>query len=233
MMRQKGPIVIHQHGEEESDLGEFLLLTQAHICVPLAEGAGKLIGFYTLSHDLHHRSYDHDDFALLRAMAHHVTMLLVQFQLIEERSSAAKWEAVYRFSAFYLHDLKNLASSLSMVVQNAERYGQDQEFQASAMRTVQNTSQRIMDLMGKLANQSKEPGVKGKSHTQAVDLNGLIEDTLETLDETGDKLSFYPCKELPVLYLNVESMKQVLLNLVLNARQAIGRNGNITISTGY
>ena len=37
--------------------------------------------------------YDHDDFDLLRAIAHHVTMLLIQFQLVEERSVAAKWEA--------------------------------------------------------------------------------------------------------------------------------------------
>jgi len=71
------------------------------------------MGFVTLSQELQRGRYGNDDFDLLRAMAHHVTMLLIQVDLMEERAAAAEWEAVHRFSGFYLHDLKNLASSLS------------------------------------------------------------------------------------------------------------------------
>jgi putative PEP-CTERM system histidine kinase len=233
MIQQKGLVFVDEDNQEVKDWGDFVPVTQAKVCMPLATNEGPLLGFCTLSKELHDRSYDQDDFDLLRAIAYHVTMLLIQLQLIEERSSTAKWEAVHRFSGFYLHDLKNLASSLSMVARNAEHYGHDPDFQASAMRTVRGTSQRIMDLMAKLASQSKFPGADGGYVLQPVDMNILVKETLEALTKAGCKPTFHPGKELPSIRLNGESIKQVLLNLILNAQQAMGEKGTIDISTSY
>jgi len=234
------PIILHMKEQQEPVLipegqhwEEFLHVSQAHVCVPLLTGEGKLLGFCTLSKESPDEGYDQDDFDLLRAIAHHVTMLLLQFQLQDERSSSAKWEAVHRFSAFYLHDLKNLAGSLSLLVQNAEEYGSDPEFQASAMRTVKNTSQRIIDLMGELASQAKESNLSEGFVTQAVDMNILVKETLEAVNGPGCNPSFRPGPEVPMLQLKSESIKQVLLNLILNARHATGEHGAINIFTAY
>ena len=231
MMTNTEPFAIDRVVDECQGLTEFLQQTEAHICVPLVTADGGLLGFSTLSKELHDRRYDHDDFDLLRAITHHVTMLLVQFQLVEERNVTAKWEAVHKFSGFYLHDLKNLASSLSMVVQNADQYGDDPEFQASAMRTVKTTSQRIMELMAKLAKQSKGLETKNENSLQ-VDMNVLIQETLDALNGAGCCPSFHPSSSLPLLPLQVEPMKQVLLNVIMNARQAMGETGAIDIFTG-
>ncbi len=225
------PFEIDGIGDESEGLTQFLQQTEAHICVPLVTSEEKLLGFCTLSRELHDRRYDHDDFDLLRAMTHHVTMLLVQFQLLEERNVTAKWEAVHKFSGFYLHDLKNLASSLSMVVQNADQYGDDPEFQVSAMRTVRITSQRMMDLMAKLANQSKGLDTNSERNVQPVDMNVLIHETLESLNGAGCRPSFQEGSDIPLLPLQVEPMKQVLLNVILNARQAMDDKGAIDIFT--
>ena len=238
------PIILHLKEQQEpvfiqadqcaiADWGKFVPVTQALVCVPLLAGEGRLLGFCTLSKDLPDEGYDQDDFYLLRAIAHHVTMLLIQFELVEERSSAAKWEAVHRFSAFYLHDLKNLASSLSMVAQNAEQYANDPDFQISAMQTVKNTSQRIIELMGQLSRQAKDPNMGEGSLTQVVDINVLVKDTLEAANGPGCKANFHLGQEVPMLRLKAESMKQVLLNLIMNARQATGENGTIDVSTAY
>ncbi len=231
MLINKEPFVIGDEGGENEGLRDFLQGTKAHICIPLVTPEEDVLGFCTLSKELHDRSYDHDDFDLLRAIAHHVTMLLIQFQLVEERSVTAKWEAVHRFSGFYLHDLKNLASSLSMVVQNAELYGQDPDFQASAMRTVRTTSQRMMDLMAKLASQSKGLEAEKESQIQAVDMNELIQETLESLNGSGCRPTFHPGTDIPKGQVQVEPIKQVLLNLILNARQAMEGKGSIDIVT--
>ena len=229
----KEPFVIDGEGDANDNLKEFLQGTEAHICAPLVTTEGGLLGFCTLSKELHDRTYDHDDFDLLRAIANHVTMMLIQFQLLEEQSATAKWEAVHRFSGFYLHDLKNLASSLSMVVQNAEQYGHDPEFQVSAMRTVRATSQRIMDLMAKLASQSKGLDTESGENVQTVDMNVLIKETLESLNGAGCTPTFHPSPVLPPLRLKVESIKQVLLNVILNARQAMDGKGTIDITMMY
>ena len=233
MKKLQEPVLIQEEKRAVDDWGEFLDGQQAHVCVPLLTGEGRLLGFCILSHDLPDEVYDQDDCDLLRAIAHHVTMLLIQCELVEERSSAAKWEAVHRFAAFYLHDLKNLACSLSMVAQNAEQYGDNPEFQVSAMRTVRNTSQRIIELMGQLAGQAKESNRHEEFVTQAVDMNMLVEETLAAVNGSGCTPNFHPGPEVPMLQLKSESIKQVLLNLILNARQATGEDGTIDISTAY
>jgi len=233
ILAKKGPFRIAEDVDVDDDFSKICQMTQAHICVPLITTQEGLLGFCTLSKEAKAQSYDHDDFDLLRVIAHHVTMLILQFQLIEERSARAKWEAVHRFSGFYLHDLKNLASSLSMVVQNAEQYGHDPEFQASAMRTVRATSQRITDLMAKLASQSKGLDAESGEHKQAVDINVLINDTLESLNGAGCTPAFHPGADIPTLQLQIESMQHVLLNVLVNARQAMDGKGTIDITTTY
>ena len=231
MLIKKEPMVIDVPHVEDKAMEAFLKGTDAHICVPLVAPEGTLLGFCTLSRELHNRTYDHDDFDLLLASAHHVAMLLIQFQLIEEQNVTAKWEAVHRFSGFYLHDLKNLASSLSMVVQNADQYGQDPDFQASAMRTVRTTTQRMMDLMAKLASQSKGLDSVEKRDIQEVDMNALIQETLESLNGGECRPTFHPGTSISKLYVQEEPIKQVLLNVFLNARQAMDGKGTIDIGT--
>ncbi|GJL69586.1 MAG: histidine kinase [Nitrospirales bacterium] len=230
---QQEPVFVPAGQRVAEDWREFLDVTHSHVCVPLVTGQGRLLGFCTLSQEPAYECYDQDDFDLLRAIAHHVTMLLIQFELVEERSSAAKWEAVHRFSAFYLHDLKNLASSLSLVAQNAAQYGSNVEFQASAMQTVKNTSQRIIDLMGELSRQAKEPNLSEEAVTESVDVNLLIQDTLAAVNDPGCQPNFSPGLEVPLLQLKKEAMKQVFLNLILNAHQATDQKGTIDISTAY
>ncbi len=231
MQVKKEPYIIDENDQARTELQEFLVSTEAHICVPLVILGENLIGFCTLSRELHDRSYDQDDCDLLRAVAHHVTMLLNQIRLAEEQHVMSKWEAVHKFSGFYLHDLKNLASSLSMVVQNADRYGQDPDFQASAMRTVRTTSQRIMDLMAKLAKQSKGFEADSNKHLQPVNMNELIQDTLGSLEGSGCQPTFTPGQDIPTRHMQVEPIKQVILNLILNARQAMNGSGTIHIAT--
>ena len=233
ILANKGPFRIDEDCSEEDGLREICHSTQAHICVPLITTQEGLLGFCTLSKELDNQTYDHDDFDLLRVIAHHVSMLILQFQLVEEWSTRAKWEAVHKFSGFYLHDLKNLASSLSMVVQNAEQYGHDPEFQASAMRTVRNTSQRIIDLMAKLADEFKDFTTDRERNVQTLDINVLIQETLDVLNGEGCQAIFHSGKAIPRLQLNGEPIKQVLLNVILNAQQAMNGKGTIDITTSY
>ncbi|MGD9849630.1 MAG: XrtA/PEP-CTERM system histidine kinase PrsK [Nitrospirales bacterium] len=231
LKKRRGPFFLHKYGLNTEVLGDFGEDTQAYVCVPILRKKGMVLGFCTLSRDCYGNEYDHDDFNLLWVMAHHVAMLLLQFQLQEERNSSAKWEAVHRFSAFYLHDLKNLAGSLSLVVQNAQQYGANPEFQESAMRTVKITTQRIMELMGKLACQTHDPAGPSSDKITSFDINELIREALQGIDGTGCKPVFHAGRDIPSVRLQGESIKQVILNLVLNARQAMGERGTLDIST--
>lgn len=110
----------------------------------------------------------YDDYLLLRAIAHHVATLLVLSRQTEERRAAVGLEALHRFSAFCLHDLRNLTAGRSLVVQNGSVHGQDPAFQQSAMKTVAGTVRKMTALILRCAvgrrrrnGRSKPPVSKG------------------------------------------------------------------------
>ncbi len=233
ILAKKGPFRIDEGDGEDDSFRELRRCTQGHICVPFITTREGLLGFCTLSKECDDRTYDDDDFDLLRVIAHHVTMLILQFQLVEEWGTRAKWEAVHKFSGFYLHDLKNLASSLSMVVQNSEQYGLDLDFQASAMRTVRTTSQSIIDLIAKLADVSIDFDTERVRNIQGTNMNVIIQETLESFQGEACTTILHHEEPLPSLQLQVEPIKQVLLNVLLNAQQAMNGKGAIDITTSF
>src|SRR5205823_4841405 len=88
------------------------------LCVPI-RCSGELLAFVSLSESLRGHVYGIDDRDLLRAISHHVGVLLSHARLAEERRAGLELEALHRLSAFCLHDLKNLTTRLSLVLQNA------------------------------------------------------------------------------------------------------------------
>src|SRR5207247_3951516 len=82
---------------------QALKTTHAILYVPI-RSERQLMGFMTLSRQFDGSRYGHDDFDLLRAIAHHAGMLLALARMAEEKSAMSELEALHRFSAFCLHD---------------------------------------------------------------------------------------------------------------------------------
>ncbi len=216
--------------KENPEWQQFFLATHAVICAPF-QTPDSLLGFVTLSHELRNQSYRQDDFDLLRSMTHHVTMLLNQANLMEERTAAARWEAMSRFSTFCLHDLKTLTAALSMVAQNAQTHGKDPVFQESAMRTVTNTVKKMTDLITKISVRSHSPSMDvSKCHKQ-VNINSLVLEAVQSLSNSIREPVIQMASSLPLVFIEPEQFKQLLLNLVMNAHQSGGKEAEVRIST--
>lgn len=204
----------------------FVKATRAVLCTPI-HSSSELIGFIVLSEEVAGLLYGQDDRDLLKAIAHHVGVLLAHARLAEERQGSAELEALHRFSVFCLHDLKNLAARLSLVAQNAEHHGRDPAFQAAAMKTVQDTAQKITNLMSKLSLKSLTPPRAGP--LEWVDVAALIEDIVAPLRGGGVQWQIRTdlVHSIPAVR---EEIHQVLLNIVLNAKQALNDSGEIWIA---
>jgi len=182
--------------------------------VPI-RGAEELLAFVLLSAGPAGGRYDDDDRDLLRAIAHHVGVLLAHARLAEERHAAAELDALNRLAAFCLHDLKNLTARLSLVAQNAEKHGEDPDFRSSAMQTVDRTAVEMGNLIGRLARRSPLLG-----RLEPVDVGALVESTLASLGpDFGAELERSD-EGLPAVPAVREQLQQVVLNLLLNAREA-------------
>jgi hypothetical protein len=201
----------------------------AALCFPI-HAQGQLTAFVALGNQLHGEAYGTDDCDLLHGIAHHVGTLLSHANLAEERQAAAELEALHRFSVFCLHDLKNLAARLSLVAQNAKNYGKDPAFQESAMRTVADTAKKMTTLMSKLSLKSFKP--MPVATPEPIDMSNLIDETLAPIRGEGHGGLCVSGEPVPPVMAVREQIHQVLLNVVLNAKQAIGQDGTICIATG-
>lgn len=214
--------------EGRSAFLDFLEATRAALVAPIRSD-GELVGFVALSRELHGR-YGTDDGDLLRAITHHLGVLLGHARLAEERRAAAELEALHRLSAFCLHDLKNLANRLGVVVQNAAAHGQDPAFQASAMQIVTSTVGTMNELMTKLARLPRKSGA-----SEWVDVGEVIAETVGSFEAGRPVKVKVGGEAVPPVKVPRGELQQVLLNLLLNAQQAqqaqSAANGEIRIET--
>jgi putative PEP-CTERM system histidine kinase len=140
---------------------------------------------------------------------------------------AREMEAFYEYSTFFLHDLKNFAATLSLVMQNAERHGKDPEFQQAAMRSVGATVKKMTAMMGTVAALSRDPRPK----LAPVDLNALVDEVLKGFKGAAGASLVRHAQPVPMVEADPGQLQQVLLNLILNAQEAVGPDGEITIRT--
>jgi len=204
----------------------FLQATRAVLGVPL-RGSGELIGFVTLGPGPGGEGYDVDDRDLLRAIAHHAGVLLDNARLADDRQASAELDALNRFTAFYLHDFKNLTARLSLVSQNAVRHGDDPGFRAEAMKTVQRTSEQMVELMAQLARRAPAQG-----RVVPLELGELVSATLRSLGPDFGVELRPPAGRLGQVLAVPEQLQQVVLNIVLNAKRATEQSdakGSVTV----
>jgi len=231
LLKHDEPVLIEEClGMESGGVGsprDPLAASGAVVCFPI-RAQSRLTAFVALGKQLRGEAYGVDDCDLLSVISHHIGALLSHATLAEERQASAELEALHRFSVFCLHDLKNLAARLSLIAQNVENHGREPAFQESAMRTVSDTAKKIIALVSKLSLKSVKPTFAGAP--ELVEISALIEEVLAPMRGEG-MVRFHvtggPVQ--PILGVR-DQIHQVFLNVLLNAKQAIGQNGDISIA---
>ncbi len=87
------------------------------ICVPLLV-SGDVVGLLILGDRVGGAPFSFQDFDLLRCVADQVAANLLKVQLSQKLLEAKELEAFQTMSAFFVHDLKNTASTLNLMLQN-------------------------------------------------------------------------------------------------------------------
>jgi putative PEP-CTERM system histidine kinase len=123
--------------------------SKAWLAVPLSH-CGELVGFVLLNRASRIVTLDWEAFDLLRAAGRQAASYLA-----EERSTRVLRDSEIlnqhskRF-AFVIHDIKNLASQLGLIVSNAKRYIEDPDFQRDMLQTVEDAVVRMNHLLSQL-----------------------------------------------------------------------------------
>jgi putative PEP-CTERM system histidine kinase len=170
--------------------------------------------------------YTVEELDLLKCMGDQIAMGLVNLSLTEEIMRGKELEAFQAISAFFVHDLKNAASTLSLTLQNLPLHFDDPIFRQDALRGIGETTTRINQLISRV-------GALRHLELKVVelDLNLLVADALEVLKGAPE---INVVKELhlqPKLKVDRDQFGSVVTNLLLNARDAVGPGGEVRIET--
>ena len=195
-------------------------------CVPL-NAAGKLIGIMTLSEKVFYEPFTFEESELIKTIADQAAAGLLNLKLSEQLRQAKELEAFQSMSAFFLHDLKNLASKLSLVTQNLPTHMDNPEFRSDALRTISQSVSKINTMSSRLSllNQKLELTFK------ETDLNDLVKETVSDAAEYVKAPISKELENVPSLLIDREHIHKVLENLLMNAYDSLAQDGQITIVT--
>ncbi len=195
-------------------------------CVPLRAGE-QILGTLVLADRVNGTVYSGEELQLLQCIADDVTSVLLNLRLANEVARSREMEAFRTISAFFVHDLKNAASSLNLMLKNLPVHFDDPVFREDALRAIGNTARRIDDMIGRLTALRQKPDFK----LVEADLNQLVSEALETLGPMPQIELTKELQPLPRVLAAREPLQSVVTNLVLNARDALAGGGCIRVQT--
>lgn len=220
-------------GEAEEFLHEDIKAlskaTGAVLCAPLiTEAQTDTVGFILQDADLSGESYGQDDFDLLKALTTQAAVQISNLRLTQDIMNVKEMEAFNKFSAFIMHDLKNLTNSLSLVSQNARDNMNNPEFQKDAIRTIDATVTRMKNVIARLSNMPKETQLQRKDAL----LSDIIIKAIKHVPSAGGKhvTLINEATEAFPIHVDPDALEMVFINIILNACEAVGQDGKITIS---
>jgi two-component system, cell cycle sensor histidine kinase and response regulator CckA len=179
----------------------------------LRDFEGKPIRMLGVNYDITERKKAEDAQAKLQA------------QLIQSQ----KLESVGRLAGGVAHDFNNILAAIMMNIGLAETYPNLDPPIKQTLREIQSDAGRAAKLIRQLLLFSR----RSVMNMELLDVSDLVVGFLKMLERLiGENISlrFVPKEGLTAVRADIGMLEQVLMNLVVNARDAMPNGGSITIS---
>ena len=143
--------------------------------------------------------------------------------------SAQKLESIGTLAGGIAHDFNNLLTSIQGNV-SLSLYDMDDE--NPLYESLKNIEKSVRS-GAKLTQQLLGYARKGRYEVKPIDLNRLIKDTTETFGRAKKEIAFnyYLSPDLPAIEADQGQIEQVLVNIIVNAYQAMPNGGEILLKT--
>lgn len=214
--------------------------------MPLHDDAGNIIGTFGISKDITTKKIAETqiqrakDELETRVAERTAELTRINAQLREEiqqreQAEAAlrqsqKMEAIGQLAAGIAHDFNNLVTIIQGYTTLLLRSNLPDEDDQMALIEIHDASKRAADLTRQLLAFSRKQVLQPRP----ININHTIEFMIKMLRHLLSEsisINFQPSKNLPAVKADASMMEQVILNLALNARDAMSEGGTLTITT--
>jgi putative PEP-CTERM system histidine kinase len=148
---------------------------------------------------------------------------LEQHEADRKLAEARQFEAYNRLTAFMMHDLKNSAAQLRLIVENAERHRRNPAFVDDAIETIANAADRMTRLIDQL---------RGSPAPDRVSTIDVVEAAAAAIKRCAERR---PAPDLVrgAAHVYVEADRERLVSalehLIRNAQDATPEHGAVTV----
>jgi putative PEP-CTERM system histidine kinase len=198
-------------------------LPRAWLVVPLVH-AGDLLGFVVLGEARTRTRLGWEDIELLKTAGCQAASYIAEANAARSLAQARRFEEFNRQFAFVIHDIKNLAGQMTLIVKNAERHGDNPEFQKDVLKTVSHSVGRMKTMLEQLRAGGAQP-----PKSAPIDICALLRRHTDAWKLQVPHLDVDVPQEPITILGDTERLDAVFNHLLQNALDAAGEHGHIGI----
>ncbi len=218
-------------------MAERMKQMKAETCIPLITKQ-KLIGAINLGMKDNNEMYNNEDLGMLTTLSNQAAVAIENAMLYEDLSKtkvqmqrADRLASLGTLTAGLAHEIRNPLVAIKTFTQLLPTRFDDDEFRNHFLKVTAGEVDRISSLVSELLDFSRPSQPK----LNKENLNQVLEKMLLLVDTELHKKSLQIIKNfnefLPPVVLDKEQIKQVFLNILLNAVYAAPESGTITVET--
>lgn len=197
------------------------------ICVPITSG-GELLALMMLGDRVAGATFSVEEMDLIRCVGTQIGEDIVRLRLAEKLVEAKEIQAFQTMATFFVHDLKNTAWTLSLLVENLRKHFDDPAFREEAVKALSTSVGRMNDLIARIGSLREAL----RLNKEPADLNQMVSRVLKEFSEIKGVQIETDLRAVPAMAADVEQVQSVVRNLVLNAKEAMTNgHGNIRVTT--
>lgn len=210
--------VVDLDGMPDVEIPDWLCaLPRAWLVVPFRHD-DEVRAFLVLAGSRVPHGLDWEDYDLLRTVGHQAAGYLAEEQAKAALTDARQLEDFNRRFAFVVHDIKNVVGQMSLMMENAERFGDNPDFRRDMLVTVAGAVTRLRGLLEQLASRRCDGVSSGP-----IPLRPLVARVAAAWQSNGADISAEPGPVEVQAVADEDRLVGVLDHLLQNAVEAGGR----------
>jgi two-component system sensor histidine kinase HydH len=246
------PVVLEEVARQVGELreeGRFAeasqaegVLASATVLGPLHQGvilgivaeSGELAGLLGVADDRVRDAYSHEELTLLQSLAAQMGVVIQNSMLYQRMQERDRLAAIGQMAARLAHEVKNPLGAIKGAAQLladpspgvAEIDASSSEFLAIILEEVD----RLDRVVGSVLDYARPSA----ANPVPLDVNGVVRRTVQILSSERDDevdLVLDMAEDLHRVRVDAEQLRQVLMNLIRNAKQAMNGRGKVVVGT--
>jgi two-component system sensor histidine kinase HydH len=203
------------------------------LCLAIHGEKEELVGILLLADDRVRDAFSPDEVALLETLAVQIGVVIQNSRQYEQMHERERLAALGQMAAGLAHEVKNPLGAIKGAAQLLSEPGEGRELgpaEREFLTIILEEVERLDRVVGSVLDYARP----SRGDVGAVDLNAVVRRTLRVLaSDRKDEcdVSIELAQDLPPVRADAELLRQVLINLIRNAVEAMGGTGRVTVAT--